>query len=115
MGQVVRIATGALTALADRVPADKVVSGAPVTGLRTAHADDERGFYAGIWQSSIGAWRVDYTEDEVCVLLAGRVRLVSDAGLTQDFATGDAFLIQRGFAGVWETVEPVRKIFVLLL
>lgn len=115
MGQVVRIATGPLAALTDRVPADKVVTGDPVTGLRSAHEDEGRGFYAGVWESSVGSWRVAYTEDEVCVLVAGRARLISETGATQDFAAGDAFLIQRGFTGIWETVEPVRKIYVILL
>lgn len=115
MGRVLRIATGPLAALTDRVPADRIVTGEPITGLRSAHADDARGLYAGVWESSVGAWRVSYTEDEVCVLVAGRARLISDAGETQDFAAGDAFLIPRGFAGVWETVEPVRKIYVILL
>lgn len=115
MGQVLRIATGPLAALTDRVPADKVVTGEPVTGLRSVHEDEGRGLYAGVWESSVGAWRVAYTEDEVCVLVAGRARLISESGVTQDFAAGDAFLIQRGFTGIWETVEPVRKIYVILL
>lgn len=115
MGQVLRIATGPLAALTDRVPADKVVTGEPVTGLRSVHEDEARGLYAGVWESSVGAWRVAYTEDEVCVLVAGRARLISESGVTQDFAAGDAFLIQRGFTGIWETVEPVRKIYVILL
>jgi uncharacterized cupin superfamily protein len=115
MAHVVRIATGPVAALTDAVPADKVVGGHPVTGLRSAHQDDARGFYAGVWESSAGSWRVAYTEDELCLLVAGRVRLIADSGTTQDFAAGDAFLIQRGFSGIWETVEPARKIYAILL
>jgi uncharacterized protein len=115
MTLVERIATGPVTPLSDPVPPEKVVTGAPVTGLRSVHEDEARGFYAGIWESSVGSWNVTYTEDEVCVLLAGHIRLTDTDGTVSEFRAGDAFIIRRGFAGIWETIEPARKVYTILL
>ena len=36
--------------------------------------------------------------------------ILTDAdGEAQEFKAGDAFVIPAGFAGTWETIEPVRK------
>jgi uncharacterized cupin superfamily protein len=115
MSLIERIATGPVTPLADPVPPEKVVTGAPVTGLRSVHEDEGRGFYAGIWESTEGSWTVTYTEDEVCVLLSGRIRLTGEASEPMEFSAGDAFIIRRGFSGLWETLEPARKVYTILL
>ena len=56
---------------------------------------------------------MSYTEHEVCVLLAGRVRLIHEAGSSVEFAVGDAFVIPAGFVGEWETLEAARKLYVI--
>jgi uncharacterized protein len=47
----------------------------------------------------------------LCVLLAGKVRITDEDGESQTYEAGDAFVIPRGFRGIWETVEPVRKFY----
>lgn len=90
-----------------------VLSGDPRTRtLNYYTAPDER-FFAGVWESTPGKWRVSYTENEFVALLAGRVVLTADGGPAETFAAGDAFVIPAGFAGTWETVEPVRKLYAI--
>lgn len=114
MAKIQRIATGPVTPLADPIAPDKVLRGAPVTGVRAASEDEARGFYTGVWESAPGAWRVDYTEEELCVIVAGRCRLVAEDGTAENFGPGDAFVIPRGFKGTWETLEQVRKVYAIL-
>jgi uncharacterized cupin superfamily protein len=47
------------------------------------------------------------------VILEGRVRLSSDDGSSAEYGPGAAFVIPRGFTGVWETIEPCRKIYAI--
>lgn len=113
MPAIVAIPTGPLEVLDEPIAPEKRVSGAPATGARPAFEDGEAGFYTGVWGSEVGAWRVAYDESELCVLIAGRVRLIEDGGAAVEFGPGEAFVVPRGFRGIWETLEPVRKIYAI--
>ncbi len=52
--------------------------------------------------------------DEVCVLVEGRVAIRAADGSRREFGAGEAFVVPRGFSGVWETLEPTRKVFVAI-
>ena len=94
----------------ESVPApDRLVSGSPRTVVSNHFTDPGERFYAGTWSSSVGKWRVSYTEHEFCHLLEGRVVMQSDDGEVSQFGPGDAWVIPAGFSGTWETVEPARK------
>ena len=114
MAEIVGLDLSPIGDLTDAIAAEKLVAGAPRTGLRSAHENAAKGFYTGTWESEVGAWRVAYEEDELCVILAGRVRLVSDDGATREFGPGEAFVVPSGFTGVWETLEPLRKIYAIV-
>jgi uncharacterized cupin superfamily protein len=77
------------------------------------YQDPSEQFFAGIWSSSVGAFEVSYTEEELCVLLEGRVRLTDSSGEAREFGSGRAFVIPAGFKGVWENLEPVKKIYAM--
>ncbi len=77
------------------------------------YTDPTEQFFAGIWQSSVGAKSVNYTEEEVCVILEGRVRLTDLSGNAKEFGAGSTFVLPAGFKGTWETLEPVKKIYVI--
>ncbi|MES2354269.1 MAG: cupin domain-containing protein [Pseudomonadota bacterium] len=67
----------------------------------------------GTWASSEGAISCQYDEDELCVIAAGRVRLTNQEGESAEFGPGDGFLILNGFRGVWDSLEPLRKWYVI--
>lgn len=92
---------------------ERLVSGAPEQKIWNAYADPAERFFAGTWSSTRGAWRVRYTEHELCVMTAGRVRLTSESGLVQEFGPGDAFVVPGGFVGVWEVLEDCTKIYAI--
>jgi uncharacterized cupin superfamily protein len=68
----------------------------------------------GTWTHPGGQLAIDAaTYDEVCVLLEGHVRLTGQSGYTAEFKAGETFVIPRGFKGTWETIEPVRKHYII--
>jgi uncharacterized cupin superfamily protein len=90
-----------------------IVSGTPETRVHNYYTDASGQFFAGIWESTIGKWRIHYTEEEFCTLLEGKAVLTDEDGRSRSFVKGDAFVIPSGFSGTWETVEPVKKYYAI--
>ena len=99
---------------ASPIAAERLIEGAPIAEARL---DYQRGddTFVGEWSCGVGAWRVAYDEWEFCHVLEGACELVPDGGATQRFSTGDSFVIEPGFKGVWRVLEPMRKRFVVRL
>ena len=93
----------------------RLAPGSPVPAqfVRNLFTDDTGRFFAGIWRSSPGAWHVSYTENELCVLTEGRVRISDDQGREWTFGPGDCFVMPAGFRGQWEVLEPARKFYAI--
>jgi hypothetical protein len=85
----------------------------PAQFVRNLFTDDTGRFFGGIWRSSQGAWHVSYTENELCVLTEGRVRISDDHGRSWTFGPGDCFVMPAGFRGLWEVLEPARKFYAI--
>jgi uncharacterized cupin superfamily protein len=71
--------------------------------------------YCGIWESTPGKVTIDYKEWEFCHFIAGKAKLTNEAGKSWTLKAGDAFIIPAGFKGTWETIEKVKKHYVILL
>ena len=73
----------------------RLTAGSPMPEqfVRNAYTDTSGRFFAGIWRSSVGAWRVTYTENELCVLTAGRIRITDDHGRQWTYGPGDSFVM----------------------
>lgn len=91
----------------------RIVAGQPVGTVDHRYTSADGRFHAGLWSSTVGSWRVHYTEHEACVMLRGTVRLTADDGTTSTFTAGDAFVIPAGFSGCWETVVDCQKHYVI--
>ncbi len=120
INDVIDFATNQVAVEHGTVPQDKVVAGVAsgkntkiTTQTYNHYSDASEQFFAGIWHSSIGAKNVNYTEEEVCIILEGRVRLTDLAGNIKEFGAGSTFVLPAGFQGVWETLEPLKKIYVI--
>ena len=95
------------------LPTEKLISGNPEQRLWSQYTDASGQFFAGVWESEPGAWRVRYTEEEHCRIVSGRSRLTAADGTVTEVGPGDEFVIARGFEGVWEVLERTRKTYVI--
>ena len=94
-------------------PADRRIAGTPELRVQNYFTDGTQQFFAGRWAATRGKWRVRYTENELCVMTAGRVVIESDAGERSTFGPGDAFVVPAGFTGTWEVLEDCAKIYAI--
>ncbi len=95
------------------LPAERVLAGSPRQTISNHFSDDSGQFFAGVWASTRGKWRVSYSENEFCHILVGRVALTSQDGERSEFGPGDSFVIPAGYAGTWETIEDCRKLYAI--
>jgi uncharacterized cupin superfamily protein len=95
------------------VAADKRLSGTPQTRTWVHYEDVTRSLSAGEWEATPGKWRIAYTEWEYVHVLTGRCTLTGDDGTTLTAGPGEAFVIEPGFSGTWEVLEPMRKRWVI--
>lgn len=95
------------------VAAERVVHGAPRQAHANAYSTQDERFHCGVWEGSVGAWRVQYTEHEFCHLLSGRMRLRGDDGSDVLLEAGQSFIVPAGFSGTWEVLETARKLYAI--
>jgi uncharacterized cupin superfamily protein len=93
--------------------AERLIAGQPRLTVRNHYSDPTQQFFAGVWEATRGAWRVRYSEHELCHLLAGRVVIASETGERWEFTAGDSFVVPAGFTGTWEVIEDCRKIYAI--
>jgi len=94
-----------------RFDRDTRIDPAARTTTAEFYGDASGAFKTGFWAAQPGQAAIDYGHDELCVIIAGLVRVTDSAGHVETYRAGDTFLIPKGFKGVWETVEPVRKFY----
>jgi uncharacterized cupin superfamily protein len=107
------ILDGSVESAASEPPADRLLAGTPVTRVANYFSDATEQFFAGTWSATRGKWRVRYTENELCVMAAGKVVIESTSGQRNSFAAGDAFVVPAGFSGTWEVLEDCSKIYAI--
>ena len=70
---------------------------------------------SGIWTSDVGTWdETDYPVDEVMVVTAGHLRITNADGSVHDLTEGSMFALPKGWAGRWEVIEAMAKIYVIV-
>ncbi len=101
----------------DQPRPERRVRGAPLRQTWPWYAHPGERLFAGEWACEAGAWRIEVPENvhEVCTLQSGRVRLTDDAGRSVEFGPGESFVVPGGFHGVWDTLEPLKKTYVIAL
>lgn len=104
---------GTLAADVSGPPAERLIAGTPELSVQNCYTDGTQQFFAGRWAATRGKWRVRYTENELCVMTAGRVVIESDSGERSVFGPGDAFVVPAGFSGTWEVLEDCAKIYAI--
>jgi len=110
---IVDFAAAAPEVTVSQPPSDRLLSGTPQQTARNYFSDSTGQFFAGIWESTPGKWRVRYTENEFCHITRGSVRIEDSSGHGRTFKTGESFVVPAGFSGVWHVLEPTSKLYVI--
>lgn len=92
---------------------EKLAAGSGEQAVWNVFSDATGQFHCGLWEGAVGTLRVAYTENELCVILSGRVELADGDGGARTYGPGDAFVIPAGFRGEWRTLEACRKIYAI--
>ncbi|MCW2241024.1 cupin domain-containing protein [Azospirillum canadense] len=103
------------TAGADIVTSSKIyptaiAPTAPEVRVHVVHRSEDTGRTAGVWELTVGKCRLERTVDEVFVLLSGVWVLTADGTVTT-LRAGDTALLPKGWKGIGEVVETVRKVY----
>jgi uncharacterized cupin superfamily protein len=96
-----------------RPDAAKVLSGDPVH--TTWNLETRGNIYAGMWHTTVGEWRCDYTEWEYVYIHEGHSVLTDEAGVQVHLRAGDSWVIRPGFKGIWAALEPTLKDYVVVV
>jgi uncharacterized cupin superfamily protein len=102
-----------IDAVDSRPAADRLLGGDPRQRVWNHFSDSTGQFHVGAWSSTVGRWRVRYTENEFCHVTSGRMRITSASGVTQEFGAGQSFVVPAGFEGVWEVIEDATKLYAI--
>ena len=111
--QIVSFASAKSETTVSRPAKDKLLGGEPQHTARNFFSDSTGQFFAGVWESTPGRWRVRYTENEFCHITHGEVRIESSTGDSWTFTAGDSFVIPAGFSGIWSVTASLRKLYVI--
>ncbi len=82
-------------------PQEVVLSGANEHGQKVLHSGN---VVAALYGAEAARLSVSepFPYDEYVLVLAGEVTLTSDGGHSKTFATGDSFLVPKGWTGIWD-------------
>lgn len=94
---------------------ERVINGSPAFETWSTYESADGKYFAGLWRATEGSWRIVYTEWEYCEILEGTSIVTSVDGNARTFKTGDRFVLEPGFEGIWQVVETTLKRYVIHL
>jgi uncharacterized cupin superfamily protein len=70
---------------------------------------------SGVWSATVDVWdEDDYPVHEVIVMISGHLRITEPDGTTTDLHQGDMYHFPKGWAGRWEVLEDMQKIYFVI-
>ncbi|HMB43788.1 MAG TPA: cupin domain-containing protein [Luteimonas sp.] len=113
IAHVLRLDTNTPASERSLIAPDRLLAGDPRQGSFNLFSDPGQQFNVGLWESEPATWTVRYSEHEFCTILEGRLLMRDEAGGEMLVGPGESFVISAGFAGTWQVLEKVRKIYVI--
>jgi len=95
----------------DLDPCDKPIGDPIIVHGNCDYRDDTGQFAVGGWRSTAGTLHIENRHfHEVCIVIEGSVEVTDDErGIKNNFRAGDAFVLPKGFSGIWHMPEPFMK------
>ncbi|MBB4195957.1 hypothetical protein GGE45_006019 [Rhizobium aethiopicum] len=92
---------------------ERLISGNPLFKTWAQDASKGEKVLTGVWEATPGEHHsIKGTTYEFCHIISGLVEIEEKGGETKTYRAGDSFVMKPGFAGVWRTIETVRKIYI---
>lgn len=91
-----------------------VLNGEPVAEAWRVYTSGDGRKLSGLWRCSMGGFRVSYDKWEFCHMLTGQCVITPDGGDPVTLRSGDSFVLDKGFTGTWDVIEPMEKHFVFV-
>jgi uncharacterized cupin superfamily protein len=89
--------------------------GHPTMKTWVQHTSIDGSVIAGTWAATPGTWHTSYKFYEFVHLIEGKIIITAEGAEPVTLLPGDGFVVEPGFKGTWEIVEPVRKHFCIKL
>ncbi|MDJ0511978.1 MAG: cupin domain-containing protein [Methyloceanibacter sp.] len=79
-------------------------------GETIIHRSPDERVQVGVWEADVSKVRlVDFPVTEYVLMLSGRLVVVNEDGSSNTFEAGDTFVIPKGFTGIWDVQERMKK------
>lgn len=115
IGRIVRLGSDAARAYVPPLSDYSDVSPGWSEAEYRAYETDTNKVTVGYWTGDAGHISLEsWPYTEVCSIVSGRIALRDDRGRELVFGAGDGFVVPKGWAGVWVTLEPSAKFFVMI-
>ncbi|MGI9420978.1 MAG: cupin domain-containing protein [Geminicoccaceae bacterium] len=64
----------------------------------------------GVWEADVSKTRlIDYPFTEYVLMISGRLVITNEDGTSAEFAAGDTFVMPKGWTGIWDIQERMKK------
>lgn len=94
-------------------PPPKVLSGTP--NLQFNEMINAERVEAGVWSSDVSKWEIErWGVEEIFIIQEGRIKLTDSEGTVTELGPGDAFYCNQEWSGTWETLEDMKKFYIIL-
>lgn len=85
-------------------------AGGIYVGETIIHTDTEKTVQIGVWEADVSKTKlINYPFTEYALMISGRVVIINDDGTSNEFKAGDTFVIPKGFTGIWDIRERMKK------
>ncbi|MFY0309777.1 cupin domain-containing protein [Leisingera sp. D0M16] len=89
--------------------------GSPSMKTWIEYTSEDGGIISGWWEATPGTYHATYDAWEFVHMIEGRIIITAEGEEPNEVGPGDAFVVEKGFAGTWEIKEKVLKHFVIKL
>lgn len=64
----------------------------------------------GLWEADVSKTKlIDYPFTEYVLMISGRLVITNEDGSSQEFVAGDTFVMPKGWTGIWDIQERMKK------
>lgn len=87
-----------------------VYVGQKITFSDTHDHDGETVARVGVWEADVSKTRlIDYPFTEYVLMISGHLVITNEDGTSAEFKSGDTFVMPKGWTGIWDIRERMKK------